>query len=89
MKIDPRQSIYHEDPLARTREEFSRVEIKHCRVLLRRLRFLEAKARETGGIADSNGNGGAVFAEVEIEALVWTLNELGFLAKIQDHVTSV
>lgn len=81
MKIDPEQSVYHEDPAARSNGEFTRQELKFCRFLLRRLRFLEAKVRETGGMADGGANGGAVMAEMEIDALEWVLTDVGFLSE--------
>lgn len=77
MKIDPTLSAYHEAPEAR--EDFNRTELRSLRLLLRRLRFLEAQVRETGGMADGQGSGGAAFAEWEIEALEWILTEVGFL----------
>lgn len=77
MKVDTKKSRYHEHPQATS--EFSRVEIKHLRLLLRRLRFLEARLRETGGLAGDSGSGGAVFVELEVEALVWILSDVGYL----------
>lgn len=77
MRVDVSQSVYHED--AGAREEFDRKELKRCRYLLRRLRFLEQQVRETGGI--ESGAGGAMHAEWEVEALEWALTELGFLAE--------
>lgn len=77
MKVDPSLSIYHEDSEAR--REFDRHEIKRCRYMLRRLRFLEAQVRETGGM--DAGGGGGMHAEWEIEALEWLLTEVGFLSE--------
>ena len=77
MRIDPALSAYHEAPEAR--EDFNRTELRSLRLLLRRLRFLEAQVRETGGMEDGQGSGGAAFAEWEIEALEWILTEVGFL----------
>lgn len=79
MKVDASKSIYHEDPEAR--RDFSRQELKRCRLLLRRLRFLEAQVRETGGLQSASGSGGAAFAEWEVEALEWILSDIGFLAE--------
>lgn len=76
MKVDTSNSVYQEDPGATS--EFNRRELRRCRLLLRRLRFLETKA---GGIADANNNGGAAFAEWESDALEWILTEVGFLAE--------
>lgn len=78
MKIDVDLSIYHEDPSARA--DFNRRELRRLRLILRRLRFLEAQVRETGGVASSDANGGAAFAEWEVEALEWILSEVGFLS---------
>jgi hypothetical protein len=75
MKIDVEKSIYHEDAAAK--DDFNRDEIRRLRLLLRRLRFLEAQVRKTGGSA--NGSGGAAFAEWETEALEFVLVELGYL----------
>jgi hypothetical protein len=79
MKVDVNMSAYHEDPGARA--EFDREELRRLRLLLRRLRFLEAQVRETGGLGSGTGSGGAAFAEWEIEALEWVLTEVGFLAE--------
>lgn len=75
MRVDVSQSIYHEAPDARM--AFDQTEIKRCRLLLRRLRFLEAQVRETGGIA--SGTGGGTFAEMEVEALEWILREVEYI----------
>lgn len=77
MKIDPTLSKYHEDPQAR--QEFDRVELRHCRQLLRRLRFLEFQINKNGGLANGGANGGAAFAEWEAAALEWVLVDIGFL----------
>lgn len=77
MRVDPSQSVYREDPAARG--EFDRHEIKRCRYMLRRLMFLEAKVRDSGGMAD--GSSATMHAEWEIEALEWLLTEVGFLSE--------
>lgn len=78
MKIDPEKSIYHEK--RGFGAEFNRQEIRRLRLLLRRLRFLETKVREEGGLRDGGSeSGGAAFVEWEVEALEWILDELGFL----------
>jgi hypothetical protein len=77
VKVDVSKSVYHESPLAR--DEFNRRELRSLRLLLRRLRFLEAQVRETGGLENTSGSGGAAFAEWEVEALEWVLTEVGFL----------
>lgn len=78
MRVDVELSAYHEAPEAK--DEFSRAELKRCRLLLRRLRFLETKIRETGGLAE-DASGGAAFAEWEVEALEWILTDVGFLPR--------
>lgn len=75
MRVDPDLSVYHEAESAV--QEFDREEIAHLRYLLRRLRFLEAQVRETGGRA--SGRGGGIHAELEVQALEWTLKEVGYL----------
>lgn len=83
MKVDVSKSKYHEDPSAR--RTFNGTELKRLRLILRRLRFLEAQVRESGGLASGSGSGGAAFAEWEIEALEWILyDEVGFISKPQD-----
>lgn len=77
MKVDASKSVYHEAPTAR--QDFSRAELRRLRLLLRRLRFLESQVRESGGLSNPNSNGGAAFAEWEVEALEWVLKDLGFL----------
>ena len=85
--VDPSLSAFHEDPEAKTM--FDRMELRRLRLLLRRLRFLEAQVRETGGMADGNASGGAAFAEWEIEALEWVLTEVGFLPDTTKEATGV
>lgn len=82
MKVDRSKSLFHEAPSART--EFNRLELKRCRVALRRLQFLEARIREDGGLTDGGRSGGAAFAEWEADALEWLLDEIGFLAERED-----
>lgn len=77
MRVDPNQSVFHEDPKAR--EQFNRAEIRHLRQLLRRLRFLEMQIRKNGGLANGEANGGAAHAEYEHDALEFVLDELEFL----------
>lgn len=77
MKIDAKRSAFHEDPGAKA--DYSRSELRKMRLLLRRLRFLETKIREYGGLQDEQGSGGSAFAEWEADALEWALTELGFL----------
>lgn len=77
MKVDANTSEYREDPGAR--HEFNKQELRSMRLLLRRLRFLEAQVRENGGLGAATGSGGAAFAEWEVEALAWILTEVGFL----------
>lgn len=75
MRVDPDKSIYHED--ASATDEFSRAELKRARLLLRRLRFLEAQIRDNGGLSNGGSSGGAAFAEWEVEALEWVLGPDG------------
>jgi hypothetical protein len=77
VKVDPNTSMFHEAPEAKA--DFNRSELRSLRLLLRRLRFLEAQVRETGGLENGGKSGGAAFAEWEIEALEWVLTEVGFL----------
>lgn len=77
MKVDVSKSAYHEDEGAR--KEFDKAELRRLRLLLRRLRFLEAQVRENGGLTNGGASGGAAFAEWEVEALEWILTEVGFL----------
>lgn len=74
MRIDPSKSVHHE--AADVRTAFTPQEIRHARVLLRRLRFLEAQIRETGGMTGNN-SGGAAFAEIEAASLEWILGKEG------------
>lgn len=76
MRTDVSQTKFHEAPSARA--DFSQEEIRKCRLLLRRLRFLEEKIRTTGGL--ESGTGGGAFAEMEAEATEWILREIGYLA---------
>jgi hypothetical protein len=78
MKVDVANSAYRESPEAKN--EFNRKELRRCRLLLRRLRFLEQQIRETGGLENGGESGGAAFAEWEVEALEWILADIGFLA---------
>lgn len=79
MRVDVSQSVYHEaDGVA---AEFTRPELRRARYMLRRLRFLEQQVRQTGGVTNPSGKGGAVHAEWEMEALEWLLTEVGFLSE--------
>lgn len=77
MKVDTSLSAYSEAP--RDRGTFARAEVKHCRMLLRRLHFLENKVRQNGGLGSTDADGGAAFAEWEMEALEWALTDIGFI----------
>lgn len=77
MRVDVSKSAYHEAPEARN--DFNKAELRRLRLLLRRLRFLEAQVRTTGGLENGSASGGAAFAEWEVEALEWVLTEIGFL----------
>lgn len=78
MRIDTTRSKYQERKSAV--EDFDRDEIKHLRMALRRLRFLETKIRDAGGQLDASG--GAIFDEKEADALAFILTEIDFLAPI-------
>ena len=81
MNIDPQESAYQER--AEAAEEFDADELRHCRLILRRLQFLEKKVKETGGLAAGNATGGAAFAEWEVMALSWILSDIGFIEEIK------
>lgn len=78
MRVDAKNSMFQEDSQAV--EVFNRRELRNCRYLLRRLRFLEAKMQRED-MADPSNDGGAVFADLEVNALEWLLTEIGFLAE--------
>lgn len=88
MRVDASLSAYHEAEGATT--EFNKAELRRARLLLRRLRFLEAQIRENGGLDSTSGSGGAAFAEWEVEALEWALGPdgLDFLGPIGVPATS-
>lgn len=77
MKIDMSQTVYHEADDVDA--NFTRTELRSARLLLRRLRFLEQQVRESGGLKNGAASGGAFWAEAEVEALEWVLDEMGFL----------
>ena len=83
MKIDVSQSVYHEDE--RTVGDYTKVEVRRLRFLLRRLRFLETQVRENGGLQNGGDSGGSAFAEWEMEALEWLLDDIGFLKPRDDR----
>jgi hypothetical protein len=85
VKVDVSKSAYHEAPEAKA--EFNRSELRSLRLLLRRLRFLEAQVRQSGGLRDGSASGGAAFAEWEIEALEWVMTEVGFLSEAPEGIT--
>lgn len=86
MKIDVASSAYHEAPTARS--DFNKQELRRLRLLLRRLRFLEAQVKSSGGLESGSGSGGAAFAEWEVEALEWILNEVCFLDEPAECTTN-
>lgn len=73
MNVDTENSVYQEAHDVST--EFDADELRRCRLVLRRLRFLEGKARDT----ERPDSTSAMFVVWEIEALAWMLTELGFL----------
>lgn len=85
-RIDVENSKYHETPDLEADGEFTRAELLRCRYILRRLRFLETQIARNGGLKDGGANGGAVHAELEVEALEWVLGPDGvdFLAPIAE-----
>jgi hypothetical protein len=81
VRVDKSKSAYQEADEAKA--EFTRVELRRCRLLLRRLRFLEAQVSINGGVGGESG--GAAFAEWEVEALEWILDEIGFLKRVSGN----
>lgn len=77
MRPNVKDSRYREDPSAG--EEFDRTELRRLRYLLRRLRFLETKIANEGGMTAPDSTGGGAHAEWELEALEYVLTEVGFL----------
>lgn len=77
-RVDTSNSIYSESATAR--EDFDRHELRHARLLLRRLHFLESKVNANGGVGKARGNGGEAFAEWELAALEWVLTDIGFIS---------
>lgn len=86
MKVDASQSKFHE---VADLSEFSKPEVKHLKLLLRRLRFLEDQVRRSGGLSSPGGSGGAVFAEMEMEALEWILLEMAYIEEPSETATAV
>lgn len=84
MRVDPEKSAYHEAETAKA--EFNKNELRGLRILLRRLRFLEAQIAKQGGLANGGGSGGAAFAEWEAEALAWVLYDLGYIDEPKEKV---
>lgn len=82
MKVDVSASRFHEAQSAK--DEFNRIELRRLRLLLRRLRFLEAQVVKNGGLSAGGGSGGAAFAEWEVEALEWVLTDIGFLDEMKE-----
>lgn len=72
MRVDTSHSIYSESSTAR--QEFDASELRRLRFLLRRLQFLESKID-----SDPSVSSGSIFAEKEIEALEWVLEDIGYL----------
>lgn len=80
MRIDVEKSKYH--PREDVEKDFDREEIKHLKIVLRRLRYLEQKLREGGDLLD--GNGSAVFDDLEVQGLAFTLTEIGYLGPVRE-----
>lgn len=70
MRVDTSKSVYSE--ATDVGAEFDMPELRRARYLLRRLQFLEAKIRDGEPVS-----GGAVHAEMEIDALEWALGPDG------------
>lgn len=81
MRVDPSTSAYHEAPTAV--QDFDRKELRSLRLLLRRLRYLEAQVKKNGGLSNTNGSGGAAFAEWEVDALEMVLTEVGYIGSLR------
>lgn len=78
MKVEQANSKYQESPEAA--DMFSVPELKKLRALLRRLRYLDGQIhREPASIS-----GGLMFAEREVDALAFVLDEVGYLADIPE-----
>lgn len=75
MRPNTSESKYHEDLFAQS--EFTASELRKLRFLLRRLRFLERQLKTNGNTPDAEHSG--MFVEMEVEALEWTLTEIGYL----------
>lgn len=86
MKIDLSKSKYRERDSAK--EEFDLAEVKHLRTVLRRLRYLEQKIREAGGL-DGAPESSLIFDGLEVEGLEFALTELGFLETTKEEETAV
>lgn len=72
MKVDESKSRYAESESAAA--DFTKTELRHLRVLLRRIQFLEAKVEES-----DKAVGGVVYAEREMAALQFALVDNGYL----------
>ena len=78
MRVPENESVHKEH--SDVHREFTQAELQNARVLLRRLRFLEAQAKQRS--PERAATGGALFAEMEASALEWVLGREGinFLA---------
>lgn len=72
MRVDTSRSVYAE--MSDAGSAFNAAELRRARFLLRRLQFLEAKIRDEDAVS-----GGSVFAQMEIEALEWVLEDIGYI----------
>ena len=81
MRVPEEDSVYREADHAR--DEFAQGELQHARTLLRRLRFLEAQVNANQKDPVRAASGGALFAQMECQALEWALGPEGinFLAE--------
>lgn len=81
MRIDVSKSRYH--PVKEAEVIFDRTEIKHLKIVLRRLRYLEQKLRDGGDPLD--GDGSAMFDDLEMRGHVFTLTEIGYLSPVREE----
>jgi hypothetical protein len=81
MRVDASKSAYHEGDWAET--DFDATELKQARFLLRRLRFLEARLRNT----NNDGSSWYVLAELEVDSLKWVLGPEG-INYLAEHETT-
>ena len=77
MRVNKETSPYQE--YVGAPKEFSESELRRCRFLLRRLRFLDESVGRS--IEREDTTRGVEFAKQERDALAWMLDEIGYLAE--------